>query len=329
MANITLLYLISVLKKRVTQTRTPMSIPTTRTKENGKISINSELCTGCGLCIDVCKSFNIVLQNGKATVGDQSKGFGCIGCGHCMAICPEGAIEVRGREISPEDIFELPKSEAMANYGQLLGLLQRRRSIREFTDRQVEPEIIEKILDAAATAPMGLPPSDVNVLVIKGKDKALAFARDYSAYLRRMKFMTSPLFLALMRPFWGKANDEMFKGFINPLFEAYTVEMDKGANYINYDAPLLMYFYGSPYTDPADPIIAATYAMIAAESMGLGTCMLGAVHPFIQSGRRAKKFRENHGIRYKSKEGLFVAFGYPAVKYRKGIRRSFASVTMV
>ncbi len=141
-----------------------------------------------------------------------------------------------------------------------------------------------------------------------------------------MKFMASGLFLALMRPFWGKANDEMFKGFIHPLFRAYTDEMDKGNNYINYDAPLLMYFYGSPWTDPADPIVAATYAMLAGESLGLGTCMLGAVHPFIQNGRRAKKFRQAHNIRFKSREGIFIAFGYPVVKYSRGINRTFASV---
>lgn len=306
-----------------------MAIPTTRTKENGKIYINSDLCTGCGLCITVCKSFNIVLENGKATLGDTSWMFGCIGCGHCMAICPAGAIEIHGRELSPQDLFELPDSDAITGYEPLLALLQRRRSIREFLDKDVEPALIEKIIEAAKTAPMGLPPSDINVLIFNSREKTRAFAKDFSGYMKGMKFMTSGLFLALMRPFWGKENDEVFKGFIKPLFKAYTDEMDKGNNYINYDAPLAIYFYGSPYTDPADPIIAATYAMLAAESLGLGTCMLGAVHPFIQNGRKAKKFRESHGIRFKSREGLFVAFGYPAVKYRKGINRSFASVDTV
>jgi len=118
----------------------------------------------------------------------------------------------------------------------------------------------------------------------------------------------------------------MFKGFIRPLFKVYPEKMREEINVVNYDAPLAMYFYGSPYTDPADPIIAATYAMIAAESLGLGTCMLGAVHPLIQNGKKAGKFREKYGIKYTSREGLIVAFGYPAVKFRKGIKRTFACV---
>ena len=76
----------------------------------------------------------------------------------------------------------------------------------------------------------------------------------------------------------------------------------------------------------ADPIIAATYAMMAAEALGLGTCMLGTVHPLIQNGNMAKKFRKKYGIKYTSREGLFVAFGYKSVKYSKGINRTFASV---
>jgi len=304
-----------------------MAIPTSRTKVNAEIKTNPELCNGCGLCVSICKDFSLIIEDNKVKKSNTSV-FGCIGCGHCMAICPNGAIEVCGRELSPEHLFELPGRENISSYEQLLSLLQHRRSIRDFKDKIVEPELIEKILIAARTAPMGLPPSDVNVLIFNGKEKTRAFAKDFSDYLKGLRFMTSKLFLTLMRPFWGKENDEVFKGFINPLFSAYIDEMDKGKNYINYDAPLAIYFYGTPFSDPADPIVAATYAMIAAEALGLGTCMLGAVHPFIQSGRKAEKFREKHNIKCKSKEGLFVIFGYPKFKFKKGINRTFASITV-
>jgi nitroreductase len=119
----------------------------------------------------------------------------------------------------------------------------------------------------------------------------------------------------------------MFRKFIRPTFDLYIGEMEKGVNMVTYDAPLAIYFYGSPYCDPADPIIAATTAMYAAESLGLGPCMLGAIHPLIQFGSKAKKFRKKYGIKYPSREGIFVIFGYPAVKYQKGVKRTFASVT--
>ena len=305
-----------------------MAIPTSRTNEKASIRIDSAKCTGCGLCVQVCKDFSLCLENNKATIS-KTPAFGCIGCGHCMAICPTGAIEISGRELSIADLFDLPPVTNTANYEQLFALFQRRRSVREFLDKEVDPEVAKKILCAARTSPMGLPPSDVNVLILDTKEKTRMFAVDFCEYLKGMKWFVSKWFLTVMRPFWGKANDELFRGFVRPAFNLYINGLGQGINLVNYDAPLAMYFYGSPYADPADPIVAATTAMYAAESLGLGTCMLGAIHPLIQNGKKAKIFREKHGIKYASREGLFVIFGYSAVKYRKGIKRTFASTNIL
>lgn len=301
-----------------------MAIPTSRTKEKAEISIDQNRCTACGLCVSVCKDFSLRLQDNKLIIADDPI-FGCIACGHCMAICPEEAIKIHGRFLSPDDLFELPDSSKAADYKQVLTLMQGRRSVREFKDREVEPVLLEKILDAARTAPMGLPPSDVHVLVLETREKTTAFAKDFCRYLEGMTWFVSRWFLALMRPFWGKNNDELFRAFVRPVFKTYISNMEKGVNLVNYDAPVALYFYATPFADPADPIVAATFAMIAAESLGLGTCMLGAIHPLIQNGRKARKFREKHGILYPSREGLFVILGFPAVKYQKGIKRSFAT----
>lgn len=304
-----------------------MPIPTSRTKLAAEIHIDKLKCTGCEKCIKVCKDFGLKFIEGKASAAGDAI-FGCIGCGHCMAICPSGAITIHGRETSPNDLFDLPDPNLSATYEQLMALLQHRRSIREFIDQPIDKSLADQILEAAKTAPMGLPPSDVNVLVLASKEANQAFAKDFCEYLKSMKWLVSGWFLSLMRPFWGKANDEMFRGFVKPLFKIYTEGMNRGENLVTYDAPLAMYFYGSPYTDPADPIVAATYAMIAGESLGLGTCMLGAVHPLIQNGKNAARFREKYGIKYKSREGIIVIFGYPDVRYKKGIKRTFAHVTV-
>jgi nitroreductase/NAD-dependent dihydropyrimidine dehydrogenase PreA subunit len=302
-----------------------MAIPTTRTKVNAQIILHQEKCSGCGSCVDVCKDFNLEIIDKRVHLSDKSV-FGCIGCGHCMAVCQHDAIEINGREISKADLFILPDKKDLPEFKQLLALFQSRRSIREFKNQSVEPEKIKLILEAAATSPMGLPPSDVHVVVFDSREKNRQFATDYSNFLNKMKWLVSPWFLTLMRPFWGKTNDEMFKGFVKPLFRVFVEEMKKGNNWINYDAPLAMYFYGSPFTDPADSIVAATTAMYAAESLGLGTCMLGGIHPMIQYGKQARKLREKYGIKFPSREGLFVIFGYADVKYHKGIKRSFADI---
>ena len=305
-----------------------MSIPTSRDKEPANIFIDTDKCTGCGLCVDVCKDFGLEIINHKVEKSDKAV-FGCIACGHCMMVCPTGVIAIEGRTLSPIHLFDLPDKENVPNYESLLAMLQRRRSIREFKDVPVEKEKVDKILEAAQTAPMGLPPSDVHVLVLENKKQVRSFAEDFSEYLKGIRWLSSNWFLALMRPFMGKANYEMMHNFVKPVFDIYVDDMDKGNNWINYDAPVAMYFYGSPYSDPADPIIAATYAMLAGEALGLGTCMLGAMHPFIQQGKKARLFRERWGIKYASREGLVVIFGYSKVHYRQGVKRTFADIHRV
>ena len=304
-----------------------MAIPTSRTKEKGEISINISKCNGCGLCVEVCKDFSFQIIGKKVALTNNPL-FGCVACGHCMALCPTGAIEISGRELSVDDLFKLPGKETTSSYDQLLNLMQSRRSIREFKDKPVTQDSIQKIVAAASTAPMGIPPSDVHLMILDGTEKVREFSRDYCTFLSSIKWLVSDWFLFLMRPFWGKSNDQMLRQFIKPVIRIYTESMKKGEDFVTYDAPLAIYFYGSPYTDPADPIVAATYALMAGESLGLGTCMLGAIHPFIQSGSKAKIFREKYGIKFKSREGLFVIFGYPKVKYTKGIKRTFASVDL-
>ena len=302
-----------------------MAVPTTRTKDCAVVSIDHDRCHGCGLCVSVCKDFGLELSDGKATLA-AAPCFGCFGCGHCMAICPAKAISINGRTLSPSDLFPLPG--AHADYPQVLALMQRRRSVREFTDAPVSEDTVTKILQATATAPMGMPPSDVHVTVLDTREKVRTFSKDIFTAIGGHKWISSPWFLRLMRPLWGKANDEIFGNFLGPLLEGYRKSMKQGKDVILYDAPLALYFYGSPYSD-ADQMIAATYAMLAGEALGLGTCMIGTVHPFLQHGKAGALLREKYGVKYKSKTGLAVIFGHPAVAYPQGIHRSFADVHRV
>jgi len=305
-----------------------MSIPTSRDNEPANVFIDIDKCTGCGLCVEVCKDFSFKIVDHKVVKSDTPV-FGCVACGHCMMICPTGVIAIEGRSLSPVELFNLPDRSTVPSYESLLAMLQRRRSIREFKDIPVEQEKINQILEAAQTAPMGIPPSDVHVMILENKTLVHNFAVEFSTYLNGIRWITSGWFLALMRPFWGKVNNDMMHNFMKPVFDIYVDSMNKGDNWINYDAPLAMYFYGSPYCDPADPIVAATYAMIAGESLGLGTCMLGAIHPFIQNGKKARLFREKYGIKYPSREVLFVIFGYTDVIYKRGVKRTFADIHRV
>lgn len=300
-----------------------MSIKTSRTSGTADVIIDHENCNLCGLCVNICKSFVLSVENDTLVV-NHTKLFGCIACGHCVAICPEDAIKVTGREMSVSDSFPLPAKESKATYDQLYALLASRRSIRDFKDKEIEKETVEKILAVASTAPMGIPPSDVSVMVLHGREKVREFVNDFLDYFKTIKWMFSPFMLALYRPFMAKESYELFRSFLLPLADFFLSTHAKGEDWVLYNAPLAMYFYGSPYADQVDPDIPATYAMIAGESLGLGTCMIGSIAPFIKQG--AKKLKQKYGIAKKNPGGVFVIFGYPKYHFHKGIKRTFAGV---
>jgi NAD-dependent dihydropyrimidine dehydrogenase PreA subunit/nitroreductase len=299
-----------------------MPIPTSRTNENAQIIIDREKCNLCDLCIKICKDFSLKIENGKLVVNNEPI-FGCFGCGQCATICPNGAIKILGREFHPEDIIDLPSKDKCSTYEQLHSLMLRRRSVRDFKDKSVESEIVDKIIRSCSTAPMGIPPSDVSLLILQGKDKVREFTEDFLSYVKKMKWMF-PVMTTLFRPFFSNIEIVQFKEFVIPLYNKLIEKWEEGEDFLLYSAPLVIYFYGNPYADPVDSYIPATYSMLVAESLGLGSCMIGSIAPMIKKG--GVQLKKKYGIDLKSKDGIFVIYGYPKYKYHKAIKRTFAKV---
>ncbi len=299
-----------------------MSLNFGRGGGTAEVTIDREKCSQCGLCVQVCKGNPLYFEAGEVQV-DQSRLFGCIGCGQCMCVCPTGAIQIRGRDLSPEDLLSFQTLPAAADYDGLYGLAVRRRSVRDFDGRAVERDLIEKILKAASTAPMGLPPSEVGVLVLDGRERVAAFRDSLTAFLRKIHFMFQMPSLALMRPFMGRDDYQMMKAFVGPALEIYIQGASRGEDWFFYNAPLAMLFYANSLADSADASIAATYAMLAGQSLGLGSCFLGFPGMICQYDQATRK-KFNLPGNYRG--GLMVIFGYPRFKYQRGLVRRFGRV---
>jgi ferredoxin len=71
--------------------------------------IDSELCTGCGNCVDRCQINAITLIEDKSSIDVKR----CIGCGNCISICPSEAITLQRKkqEVIPpptmDDLYNL------------------------------------------------------------------------------------------------------------------------------------------------------------------------------------------------------------------------------
>ena len=299
-----------------------MAIQTGRATESGRVGIDPDRCTVCGECAEICPSETLSVGENRISINYDAI-FGCIGCGQCMAVCPEECISVTGRDLSPDDMVPLPTATERATFEQLHALLLARRSARQFSSRDIEQPVIDKLVASISTAPMGIPPSDVEILVIDKRAKVREFGDDVTAVMKKSKPVLSLFASQLARPFIGRQMQVSMKTFILPLANFLVASRKQGQDYLLYDAPLAMYFHSSSFSDPADAIIAATYATIAAESLGLGSCMIGTIAPFISRSEPALK---KWGIPIKNRQGIMVIFGYPTTRYRRAIKRRLARV---
>ena len=61
--------------------------------KNGEtLALDSESCSGCGACVDVCPHAVFRIEGGRARVA--GRGY-CMECGACARNCPAGAVTVR------------------------------------------------------------------------------------------------------------------------------------------------------------------------------------------------------------------------------------------
>jgi NAD-dependent dihydropyrimidine dehydrogenase PreA subunit len=55
------------------------------------LELDGDLCTGCGMCVEVCPHAVFRLEGGHAFVDDRDA---CIECGACQTNCEAGALQV-------------------------------------------------------------------------------------------------------------------------------------------------------------------------------------------------------------------------------------------
>lgn len=290
--------------------------------ESGTVQIDDSHCTACGECVAACPAEHLRLEDGHVRPGGDGP-FECIACGHCMMVCPTSAIAVTGRGVAPADLVALPAEARKATADQLAALMLRRRSVRSFLDRDVPRELLERIVDAAASAPMGVPPWDVGCVVVSGRAKVEALSRTVARGYARMLRIFRPGTLVLLRPLLGRVATEQFRSFICPLGRSIVEARREGRDTVFWGAPALLLFHASPYADRVDAAIACTYAMLAAEALGLGSTMIGSAPPILARDPAA---RAALGVPRGNKPAIALIVGYPARAFERGIRRRFSSV---
>lgn len=268
--------------------------------------IDSQRCTRCGDCVADCPARIISMEEGLPTIAPD-KEASCYRCQHCLAICPVGAVSILG--FKPTD--SLPLAGGYPDPNKLELLIKGRRSVRRYKPENLEPELLQRLLDVAWYAPTGVNSCDVLLTVVDDREK-LARLRD-QLYLGLAR---------LLREGGLPEGMEFFANFVQ-LWE------EKGVDILLRGAPHLL--ITSAPRQAASPVpdclIALTYFELFAQSLGVGTLWNGltkwAITDLLPEMRQSLGIPEDHVV------GYAMSFGRPALRFHRTVQRGPARINRV
>ena len=290
------------------------------------IRINNDLCNACGICGDVCPRHipeTIVQDDEKITIISQERLKLCMKCGHCSAVCPNRAIQV---ECLNDEEFNLPK-EIDIDDNQLLLLMKQRRSIRRYKDKPVPRKIINRIIDAAHSAPTGTGRSTTGVIIIDNPKTLATFSKlVYELYEGLEKNLKNPIARFFIKRKAGEKNLRMLQDFVMPGMHWYIRWYREGkSNEVLRDCPALMLFH-SPIYEPVGAencLIAAFHAIMMAQVMRIGTCFNDLIPP---ACNRVPEIRKLLGLPDDREVYAGITMGYSKYKFKRIPPRKLAEV---
>jgi nitroreductase/NAD-dependent dihydropyrimidine dehydrogenase PreA subunit len=285
-------------------------------------AVNVATCSKCRLCAEICPAGTIRAEDFARFI--QERENLCIRCGQCMAVCPTRSISVEGLSYE-KDFFELPQRQD-GWQDAFYGLIGSRRSIRNFKDKPVPRELLEKIVQAVSFAPPGFTPLSVELTVVNNRELIRrAVPLMAGMYEGMLKAMRNPIARSIIRWKVGRDTYQVLIEHVLPLMRLRIPALLNGTeDTIARNAPTMILFHAARHNE--DIFIALTYGLLAAHALGLGACAIGLIPPTVE---RNVELRKMFMIPESNKVIASMVLGYPKYKYSWGIRRSPACVTWI
>lgn len=260
--------------------------------------INQNRCIKCKSCIEDCPTKTITFTENDVLINNDN----CILCGHCLAICPVDAVtsdtpyeELKPYSISADDFLNFIKSK---------------RSIRQFENKAVKREVIEKLLEAGRFTATGRNLQDVRYIVVTNdieKLRELTLKALYSFGKELLKDKESR--------FSKYANR-----FIN-MYESYNNSKETFKDRLFFNAPLVLIIVSKDLTNG---ILASKNIDNMVTFMDLGSFYSGF---FTKASTYSKELSDFLNLKDDEIVSSCLVIGYPKISYKRGVPRKKATIS--
>jgi len=281
--------------------------------------INLEKCTGCGLCAEICLTYDVI--DGKAT---RARPVMCIQCGACGSFCPARALEgscAEKRRLRKKDIAKLPSPES------LQFLFKSRRSVRRYKPEPLKREHVEAILEAGRYTPTGSNTQGIKYLIINDREKMVKLRQMLLPVMDKLFAMATRVaqlsFVGEL--ILGERQAHDISGHLGQGVKVLSERNKKGEDRLFYGAPALMLVYGEKQDEAmAFSCHAAIFnCSMMAHLLGIGCCLNSFSLMAINYNAKVKK---HLGIPKTDKCFAAMTMGYQNVKYHSLLKRNPVNV---
>lgn len=285
------------------------------------IIVDQERCILCGSCVDICVRDIYELTDERIEVGDPAQ---CIFCGHCAALCPEDAIQLP--VVNMQDFGPTPERNRWPQPDLLLELFRSRRSIRQYQDRPVEREKIEKIIEAGRFAPTGGNLQPFRFSVVQNPE-VLQSIKDMMAdmLMQHASDLETMLAEKIKKGERLTISDKIQQNYVESM-RRMAMANKEGVDKMLWDAPVLISLHAPPEFESAEVNagLAGMQMALMAEALGLGTCFIGFA---VRAANTVPEIKAAMKIKKDRPVCLSFVMGYPAVDFKKLVSRKSARVT--
>jgi nitroreductase/ferredoxin len=291
-------------------------------KECTMIKIDSDKCTLCGKCAEVCPSGIIASKrvDGKRRVFIAHEDW-CNLCAHCLAVCEPHAICVS--QLSYDDVEALGDIDVPPE--EMKKFLLARRSVRQYKPEPVGDEAVRELIEVASHAGTGGNLQSVGFVVVRDReliDRLEAAALDI--LWRGARLFGKPWLVPVLRLGLGHDTTEQLERYYDMFKTMRDSGQLGGAVFRNAPAVMLAYDRKSNRMGALNCAIAMRNVEVMAMTMELGTCWSG----FLVSAAHFRPGRINALAGIGQDERIYGALmlGYPKYTYNVKLPRKARSI---
>lgn len=260
--------------------------------------IDQNKCIKCKSCIKDCPTKTITFEENSVLINNDN----CILCGHCYAICPIDAV------ISDNTPEELKPYNISAD--DFLNFIKSKRSIRQFKNKSIEKEIIEKLVEAGRFTATGRNLQDVRYIAVTDEIETL---RELT--LKALSSFGKELLKDRENRFSKYA-----KLFIN-MYKSYNNSKETFEDRLFFNAPLVLIFVSKDLTNG---VLASKNIDNMTTFMNLGGFYSGF---FTKACAHNKELRDFLNLKDDEIVSACLVIGYPKISYKRGVSRKKATIS--